>query len=102
VQPELVMNTMKFLIGPVPGFFFALAVYFVWLFPITKEMHEENTKQVLKERNRRSVILDKAKMDELAKKLEIGNGNKNGSGNGTDLEEVQLTMKGEDMGEKAL
>jgi Na+/melibiose symporter-like transporter len=55
-QPDAVINVMRVMVGPVPACFFLLAMYFVYLFPITKESHTENAKNVVAERERRKTV----------------------------------------------
>ncbi|GMI22052.1 hypothetical protein TeGR_g11999 [Tetraparma gracilis] len=54
--PDAVINVMRVMVGPVPACFFLLAMYFVYLFPITKESHTENAKNVVAERERRKTV----------------------------------------------
>ena len=66
-QPDGVISVMRFMVGPCPALFFILAIFMVWLFPITRESHQENAEVIKRERNRRSIQLESKKAAELGK-----------------------------------
>jgi len=64
-QPDAVIKVMRIMIGPAPACFFALAMYFTYLFPINKETHNKNAKEVLRERERRKTVYLEGQKKEL-------------------------------------
>lgn len=60
-QPDDVKLVIRILCGPLPSILFLFATFFVWLFPITRDSHEETAKEMKRLRKRRSTM----KMQEM-------------------------------------
>jgi GPH family glycoside/pentoside/hexuronide:cation symporter len=46
VQPASALWAIRILMGPVPALFLLLAIFFAYLYPITREKHEEIRRQL--------------------------------------------------------
>lgn len=73
-QPERVIQVMRLLVGPIPAFFFCVAMFFVWKFPITRATHEISAAKVVKERTRKSIQLRNGESERLANHINGLNG----------------------------
>ncbi|GMH93601.1 hypothetical protein TL16_g12676 [Triparma laevis f. inornata] len=89
-QPDKVISVMRFMVGPCPALFFILAMFMVWLFPISRESHAENAEIIKRERNRRSIQLEGRKAEELAKMMKVDSNGSGGIGGDLDIDNNQL------------